>query len=301
MTLTRRTFLEGTACAAASTCAGSLLAGCGNDVIAAPIVNAKVIDDPNDPRYGQIAVIVPMYPQLDVLGGAVTLMLAPLNAGVEHPFAVPDGGILLIHRAAPPAEPQFVALQSLCTHSGCPLGYSAKDQLVECPCHGSRFAAVADPENDVQAGQVVALPARGDLASWEVQVDNFTKTVFVDLNTSGVTKPPLPPPTGGKVTVSLADFPALMMVGGSAIGQPKGVADTLILIRVDQTTIATLSAVCTHRFCNVGYAAQSKQLLCPCHGSTFDLTGRVTKLPATQPLKSYPTTFDGQTITITIA
>lgn len=46
------------------------------------------------------------------------------------------------------------------------------------------------------------------------------------------------------------------------------------------------SLICTHQGCTVGYSG--KQLLCPCHGATFDpyKGGKATGKPATKPLNS---------------
>lgn len=43
-----------------------------------------------------------------------------------------------------------------------------------------------------------------------------------------------------------------------------------------------LSLVCTHLGCTVEF--KSEELSCPCHGSRFDLNGRVVHGPADQPL-----------------
>ena len=56
---------------------------------------------------------------------------------------------------------------------------------------------------------------------------------------------------------------------------------------------AALSLVCTHLGCTVAPAAGG--FACPCHGSRYDPQGRVTRGPATQPLRSLRTkvTSDG--------
>jgi cytochrome b6-f complex iron-sulfur subunit len=45
-----------------------------------------------------------------------------------------------------------------------------------------------------------------------------------------------------------------------------------------------MSAVCTHLGCMTRYAAEEKTITCPCHGSRFDLGGRVNGGPAPRPL-----------------
>jgi ubiquinol-cytochrome c reductase iron-sulfur subunit len=55
------------------------------------------------------------------------------------------------------------------------------------------------------------------------------------------------------------------------------------------------SKICTHAGCPVGlYRAEAKQLLCPCHQSTFDVTTGCTPVfgPAARPLPQLPMNVD---------
>jgi cytochrome b6-f complex iron-sulfur subunit len=47
-----------------------------------------------------------------------------------------------------------------------------------------------------------------------------------------------------------------------------------------------ISAVCTHLGCNVNHE-EGRGFVCPCHGSTYDEDGRVTRGPAAWPLPRY--------------
>jgi len=49
--------------------------------------------------------------------------------------------------------------------------------------------------------------------------------------------------------------------------------------------ISAVSLVCTHLGCTV--SATPEQLVCPCHGSSFDWQGAVIKGPADRPLPLY--------------
>jgi cytochrome b6-f complex iron-sulfur subunit len=49
-----------------------------------------------------------------------------------------------------------------------------------------------------------------------------------------------------------------------------------------------LSRTCTHLGCSVPWDEEKKQFVCPCHGSTFSLTGEVLTAPAPRPLDIYP-------------
>lgn len=49
-----------------------------------------------------------------------------------------------------------------------------------------------------------------------------------------------------------------------------------------------LSRTCTHLGCSVPWDEEKNQFVCPCHGSTFNLTGEVLTAPAPRPLDFYP-------------
>ena len=49
-----------------------------------------------------------------------------------------------------------------------------------------------------------------------------------------------------------------------------------------------LSRICTHLGCSVPWDEEKNQFICPCHGSTFNLTGEVLTAPAPRPLDIYP-------------
>ena len=65
-------------------------------------------------------------------------------------------------------------------------------------------------------------------------------------------------------------------------------------------SLRALSAKCTHAGCTVVWES-SFEILCPCHGSRFDLDGRVLQKPATAPLPAYTARRDGDDIWIEAA
>ncbi len=92
----------------------------------------------------------------------------------------------------------------------------------------------------------------------------------------------------------------LATTGGSlAIVDPTNGFD-VIVVRTSDTTFATLSNVCTHQGCLVNFNAALQLLVCPCHGSEFDLTGAVKHSPAVVPLRTYPNSFDAAANVLTI-
>ena len=59
--------------------------------------------------------------------------------------------------------------------------------------------------------------------------------------------------------------------------------------RHDDGTLEAVSAVCTHLACVVKFNAAEKTWDCPCHGSRFDLHGKVINGPATRDLSKHET------------
>ena len=59
--------------------------------------------------------------------------------------------------------------------------------------------------------------------------------------------------------------------------------DDFVIINKEGVT-RVFSSRCTHLGCKINQH-DNNQLLCPCHGSTFDLLGNATKGPAVRPLE----------------
>lgn len=71
--------------------------------------------------------------------------------------------------------------------------------------------------------------------------------------------------------------------------------DQAIVEKVDGK-IKSLSAVCTHQGCIVGFNAKEKTFDCPCHGSRFTMDGKVLRGPAVKPLSKYEIKVSGKNI-----
>lgn len=92
--------------------------------------------------------------------------------------------------------------------------------------------------------------------------------------------------------INLSDYPDLASVGGNAtIGN-------LFISRTGDSKFLALSLLCTHKKCTVDYTGSGFE--CPCHGSTYSATGKVTNGPATKNLKSYKTTYDADANTLNV-
>jgi glycine/D-amino acid oxidase-like deaminating enzyme/nitrite reductase/ring-hydroxylating ferredoxin subunit len=72
-------------------------------------------------------------------------------------------------------------------------------------------------------------------------------------------------------------------VGGGCIIESQG--QKLAVYRDHDGALHALSAVCTHKGCQVAWNAVERSWDCPCHGSRFDVKGHVLDGPATKPLE----------------
>ena len=90
---------------------------------------------------------------------------------------------------------------------------------------------------------------------------------------------------------------ALATAGGSMVIDAFG--DTILVVRVSDSEILALSAVCTHAGCIVDYNASASRVDCNCHGSEFGTDGHVIRGPANRPLRRYTASLANQTITVT--
>lgn len=79
---------------------------------------------------------------------------------------------------------------------------------------------------------------------------------------------------------SVADFKP-----GSVKAVPSG---QFYLACLDDGSFIALSRTCTHLGCSVPWDDKQQKFICPCHGSTFDLAGRVLTPPALRPLDYFP-------------
>lgn len=89
------------------------------------------------------------------------------------------------------------------------------------------------------------------------------------------------------LTVPKAEIPE----GGALVYRQSRIA----IIR-DGGSLYALGLVCTHLGCTVTVAPDA--LLCPCHGSVFDRSGRVVKGPAGKPLPRHRVEDRGDTLVV---
>jgi len=98
-----------------------------------------------------------------------------------------------------------------------------------------------------------------------------------------------------KLALSLDKAEKLKEVGGSAILKIKD--QDILFIREKEDVIRALDPECRHKKCTVDYDSKQNLVICPCHGSTYDTTGKVLKGPSEKDLRSFEATLaDGKII-----
>lgn len=104
----------------------------------------------------------------------------------------------------------------------------------------------------------------------------------------------------GVVTVRLAEIPDLTRANGHVVVGLTDSANRADVVIVNAGgSYRAFTSVCTHEGCTVsGFANQ--RLVCPCHGSEFNLSGAPVAGPATAPLRQYTVTLDQGTNTLRI-
>jgi Rieske Fe-S protein len=112
----------------------------------------------------------------------------------------------------------------------------------------------------------------------------------------------------GAESLSAADVPesktvdvrSLTAPGQSLLAPFQGPdGASVLIVRETNTAYAALSLLCTHMGCPVNLPIHGI-LTCPCHGSEFDLEGKVQRGPAAYPLGRYTTRYNAKQATVTV-
>ena len=261
--LGRRAVLKcGAACAMA--------AACGK------FVDEAVAIEVGAPSKGLLSVPLERMPELAQEGGSILL----------HVNAQDFLGRRVSVLVANTTSEGLRAYDAYCPHAGCELAWVDGENSVVCPCHLSKFAV---------DGTVTHPPAVVDLDTYPAKLSPDGQTLIVDLNGSaGV----FPAAVNGTVTFTVQQLPALASVGGSITGHSAGVPFPLVVLRSSPSQVIAFDARCPHLGCAV--TGVQKLFLCPCHGSLFDIDGKVTLGPATSALTPLQATFDGSTVVVKV-
>jgi len=81
--------------------------------------------------------------------------------------------------------------------------------------------------------------------------------------------------------------------GGSVI------QDNVVVICTGPSVFVALSAICTHAGCTVSYSSSRNELICPCHGGIYSISGSVVSGPPPSGLATYKTSLNGKILTVT--
>jgi len=139
-----------------------------------------------------------------------------------------------------------------------------------------------------------AKPANGIDRRQFVTLSAFAAAIAA-LNACGVSDSATAP-TSVSTTLKLSDYTALATVGGVATTSVNG--SPIAIVRTGASTFITLSRVCPHQGSTVN--ATGAGFRCPNHGATFDMNGTWTGGQRTSSLRSYATSYDAATGTLTI-
>jgi len=268
--LGRRALLR---CGAGAACAPALaqLSGCSQRV------GEPIAIEVGPPAKDLLSVPMARVPELSQRGGAVLL----------HADATDFAGRQLSLLVANTSSQGLRAWGAYCPHAGCEVSWMDGEDSVVCPCHLSRFSV---------DGTVVHPPANANLDAFAAKQSADGQTLIVDLAGSGGV---FPAAINGTVTFTVAELSALAVQGGSVTGRAAGVSFPLLVLRAGPLQMLAFDARCPHLGCSVQGA--TKLVICPCHGSLFNLDGSVKLGPATHPLTALPVSFDGSTVTVKVA
>lgn len=98
-----------------------------------------------------------------------------------------------------------------------------------------------------------------------------------------------------KLAFKISRVKRLEAVNGWAVLKIKG--QKVMFVRDTSTSIRAFSPICRHKQCTVGYNPKIRRFECGCHGSKYDLDGKVLNGPAKDPLIRFPAKLkDGRVI-----
>ncbi len=100
----------------------------------------------------------------------------------------------------------------------------------------------------------------------------------------------------------VADDAAVFVAGpierfqpGTVTAFPEG---RFYLARLEQGGFLALNRECTHLGCTVPWVAEEGRFICPCHASSFDITGDVLSPPAPRPLDVFPVRIENDVVKV---
>ncbi len=103
-----------------------------------------------------------------------------------------------------------------------------------------------------------------------------------------------------EVPLNLTDTPELKPIGGTFHLSVEDLEREILVVHTGPGKYVAVDIKCTHRACDLNYEGKEKKFVCPCHGSEFDLTGRVMKGPAEAPINFYTAELKGEEVVVSV-
>lgn len=100
----------------------------------------------------------------------------------------------------------------------------------------------------------------------------------------------------GQIFLSRSKLEQLAGVNKPVVVKAPDLPNPVILIPLEEKNFRAVSAKCTHLGCHVRPAKNF--LVCPCHGSTYNLQGKVIRGPAPRALTTFPVEVNGDRVKI---
>jgi len=85
---------------------------------------------------------------------------------------------------------------------------------------------------------------------------------------------------------------------GSVTAFPQG---KFYLVRLEEGGFLALSRECTHLGCTVPWIPDENRFVCPCHASSFDITGNVINPPAPRALDLFPVEIENNFVKVNVS
>jgi len=102
--------------------------------------------------------------------------------------------------------------------------------------------------------------------------------------------------------VKRGDFGTVIPAGSAEDFAPNTVAafprGQFYLARLEDGGFLAISRTCTHLGCTVPWVEDEKRFACPCHASTFDITGNVINSPAPRALDLFPVVIENNVVKV---
>ncbi|MEO8399627.1 MAG: Rieske (2Fe-2S) protein [Ignavibacteriaceae bacterium] len=102
-----------------------------------------------------------------------------------------------------------------------------------------------------------------------------------------------------KITINIDSASPLAAVGNAVLVNFQ--SGSVLVDHLSSETYNALSSICTHQDCLItNFDSASNEFVCTCHGSRFDINGKVTQGPANSSLQKYSTQFVNNQLIINI-